>query len=105
MSLAEKQALSLRDLAVNIAKAKGIVTLSDLYTYHDARIRIEYSGGKPHALDVFKRGNMGSRDAKVLSVVWNDGDDGAGSDGDAVVVLHRGGSWETSLKRLAKGGR
>jgi hypothetical protein len=39
---------------------------------------------KPHTLDLFKRGDMGSRDAKVLSVIWQDG--------DAVVVLHRGGS-------------
>jgi hypothetical protein len=32
----------------------------------------------------------------VLSVVWNDG-------GDAVVVIHRGGSWEKNLQRLAAG--
>jgi hypothetical protein len=95
MSQAEKQALALRDIALRVVMAKGVVTASDLYSYHDARIRIEYCSGKPQALDVFKRGDVGSRDAKVLGVIWNDG-------GDAVVVLHRGGSWETSLKRLAK---
>jgi hypothetical protein len=46
---------------------------------------------------VFKRGDIGSRDAKVLSLVWNDGDDGDGE--NSVVMLHRGGSWENSLKR------
>jgi hypothetical protein len=97
MSQAEKQALMLRDLAMNVVVAKGTVTASDLYSFHDARIRIEYGSGKPHTLDLFKRGDIGSRDAKVLSVVWNDGDDG-----DAVVVLHHGGSWEVSLKRVAK---
>jgi hypothetical protein len=61
------------------------------------RIRIEYGSRKPRTLDLFKRGDIGSRDAKVLSVIWNDGDDG-----DAVVVLHRGGSWENSLRRVAK---
>jgi hypothetical protein len=38
MSLAEKQALALRDLAVNVAKTKGIVTAPDIYSFHDARI-------------------------------------------------------------------
>jgi hypothetical protein len=110
MKMAEKQALALRDLAVQVVMAKGIITASDSYSYHDARIRIEYGSGKPHtltgatddkqmsvpaSLDVFKRGDIGSRDAKVLSVVWND-------DGDAVIVLHRGGSWEVSLRRVAK---
>jgi hypothetical protein len=96
MSLAEKQALALRDLAVNVVMTKGIVTASDLFSYHDERIRIEHCSGKPHTLDLFKRGVVGSRDAKVLSVIWNDG-------GDVVVVIHRGGSWENSLKRVAKG--
>jgi hypothetical protein len=43
MSQAEKQALALRDLAVRVVMAKGIITASDLYSYHDARIRIDYS--------------------------------------------------------------
>ena len=93
MSQAEKQALQLRDLAVIVAKAKGELTGPDLYSYQDARIRIEYCSGKPHVLDVFKRGDS---NLKVLSVVWNAG-------GDAVVVLHHGGSWEDSLKRVARG--
>jgi predicted Ser/Thr protein kinase len=54
MSLAEKQALALRDLAVIVAKAKGVIIAPDLYTYHDAHIRIEYNNGKPQALDLFK---------------------------------------------------
>jgi hypothetical protein len=113
MKMAEKQALALRDLAVNVVMAKGTITASDLYSFHDERIRIEYGSGKPRtltgatedkqmsvpaSLDVFKRGDIGSRDAKVLSVIWNDGDDG-----DAVIVLHHGGSWEVSLKRVAAG--
>jgi len=99
MSLAEKQALALRDLAVIVAKAKGVIISTnqpgDLYAYHDARIRIEYNNGnngKPQALDVYRHGEL---ELKVLSVIWNDG-------GDAVVVLHRGGSWEDSLRRLAR---
>jgi hypothetical protein len=96
MSLAEKQALALRDLAVIVAKAKGVIIAPDLYTYHDARIRIEYNNGKPQALDLFKLGEMGSLDPKVLSVIWRDG-------GDAVIVLHRTGSWKDWLRRLAKG--
>jgi hypothetical protein len=100
MSLAEKQALALRDLAVIVAKAKGTIIAPDLYTYQDARIRIEYcsgnmQNGRPASLELFRLGEMGSRDPKVLSVIWNDG-------GDAVVVLHRGRSWEDSLRRLAK---
>jgi len=45
MSQAEKHALELRDLAVQVAKAKGVVTALDQSTYHDARLRIEYSSG------------------------------------------------------------
>jgi len=92
MSLAEKQALALRDLAVLVAKAKGVIVPPDIFNYRDPRIRIEYSNGKPQALDVFRRGDL---DLKVLSVVWNDG-------GDAVVVVHRTGSWEVSLRRLVQ---
>jgi hypothetical protein len=43
MSLAEKQALALRDLALIVAKLKGKLTAPDLYSYKDARIRIEYA--------------------------------------------------------------
>jgi hypothetical protein len=90
--MAEKQALALRDLAAIVAKAKGVLITEantpDLYSYRDPRIRIEYSGGgKPQVLDVFRRGDL---DLKVLSVIW------AGD--DAVVVIHRTGSWEVSLR-------
>ena len=47
LATGRKQALALRDLVVVVANAKG-VSLStnqpgDLYTYQDARIRMEYS--------------------------------------------------------------
>ena len=44
-----------------------------------------------YTLDVWK---ISETETKVLSVIWKDG-------GDAVVVIHRTGSWEDSLKRLA----
>jgi hypothetical protein len=47
----------------------------------------------PQALDVFRRGEL---ELKVFSVIWNDG-------GDEIVMIHRTGSCEISLKRLAKG--
>jgi hypothetical protein len=40
MSQAEKQALALRDLALIVAKAKGVITAPDVYSYQDARIRM-----------------------------------------------------------------
>jgi hypothetical protein len=67
MSLAEKQALALRDLAVMVAKAKGVIISTNqpghLYTYHDARIRIEYcsgnmQNGRPASLELFKLGDI-----------------------------------------------
>jgi hypothetical protein len=92
MSPAEKQPFALRDLAVIIAKAKSVIVAPDLYSFHDLRIRIEYANGKPQAIDVWR----GGLDLKVLSVVWQD-------HGDAVVVLHRTGSWEDSLRKLVRG--
>ena len=94
MSHADREALALRDLAVMIAKAKGVLISNtpELYSYRDTRFRIEYSNGRPHALDVYRHGEL---ELKVLSVIWIDG-------GDAVIVLHRGGSGEDSLRRLAK---
>jgi hypothetical protein len=96
MSLAEKQALALRDLAVMVAKAKGVLTSNtpELYSYRDMRLRIEYSNGRPQVLDVYRHGEL---ELKVLSVLWIDG-------GDEIVLLHRGGPWEDSLRRLAKAG-
>ena len=96
MSMADREALSLRDLAVAVAKAKGvrISNTPELYSYRDTRLRLEYSNGRPQALDVYRHGEL---ELKVLSVIWIDG-------GDAVIVLHRGGSWENSLRRLATAG-
>ena len=96
MSMADREALSLRDLAVAVAKAKGvrISNTPELYSYRDTRLRLEYSNGRPQALDVYRHGEL---ELKVLSVIWIDG-------GDAVIVLHRGGSWEDSLRRLATAG-
>jgi hypothetical protein len=96
MSQADKQALALRDLAVMVAKTKGVLRSEAdalvLFSYHDARLRIEYINGSPQVLDVYRHGEL---ELKVLSVIWDDG-------GDAMIVLHRGGSWEDSLRRLAK---
>jgi hypothetical protein len=97
MSLADGEALALRDLGVTIAKTKGVLiseaNAQNLYSYHDARLRIEYVNGRPQVLDVYRHGEL---ELKVLSVIWDD--DGA------MIVLHRGGSWEDSLRRLAKAG-
>ena len=97
MSQADRQALALRDLAVMVAKAKGVLiseaNAQVLFSYHDARLRIEYINGRPQVLDVYRHGEL---ELKVLSVIWDD--DGS----DAMIVLHRGGSWEDSLRRLAK---
>ena len=47
MSPVDKQALALRDLAVTIAKTKGVLISEAnahvLFSYHDARLRIEYT--------------------------------------------------------------
>ena len=92
MSQAEKQALALRDLAVQVPTAKGVKG-RDLFSYADARLGINYYTASPYTLNVWK---ISETETKVLSVVWNDG-------GDAVVVIHRGGSWEKNLQRLAAG--
>jgi hypothetical protein len=55
MSQAEKRALALRDLAVIVAKLKGKLTAPDLYSYQDARIRIEYCSGKMRILTSLPR--------------------------------------------------
>jgi hypothetical protein len=91
MSLAETQALALRDLAVTVAKAEGVMSSPDVHSYQDARLRIIYGSKTPQALEVFSHGEL---DLKVLSVIWNVG--------DAAVLLHRTGSWEDSLRRLAQ---
>ena len=61
MSPVDKQALALRDLAVTIAKTKGVLISEAnahvLFSYHDARLRIEYINGTPHVLDVYRHGD------------------------------------------------
>ena len=97
MSMADREALALRDLAVAVAKAKGVLISEharSLYSYRDTRLRIEYINGRPQVLDVYRHGEL---ELKVLTVIWIDG-------GDAMIVLHRGGSWEDSLRRLATAG-
>jgi hypothetical protein len=74
-------------------QGEGASTAPDQHMFEDARLRIVYSSTAPQAHDVFRRGDL---DLKVLSVIWNSG-------GDAVVVLHRSGSWEDWLKTVAKG--
>jgi hypothetical protein len=64
MSQVEKQALGLLDLAVIVAKAKGVITAPPYqHVFEDARLRIVYSSTAPQALDVFRRGDL---DLKVL---------------------------------------
>jgi hypothetical protein len=97
MSMAERHApLALRDLAVMIARAKGVLinetNTSELYSYRHTRLRIEFFNGRPQMLDVYSQGEL---ELKVLSVLWIDGS-------DEIVLLHRGGPWEDSLRRLAK---
>jgi hypothetical protein len=60
MSLAEKQALALRDLAVIVTKAKGATTTQiaapdqpTQYVFEDDRLRIIYSSTTPQAVEVF----------------------------------------------------
>jgi hypothetical protein len=86
----------LRDLAVMVVEAKGVLISNapGLYSYRDTRIRIAYSKGRPQSLNVCRHGEL---ELKVLSVLWIYG-------GDGVVVVHRTGSWEDSLRRLAKAG-
>jgi hypothetical protein len=82
-----------RKTSVSVARSggagrqgEGVVSSPDVHSYQDARLRIV--GSKtPQALDVLSRGEL---DLKVLSVIWNDG--------DAVVLLHRTGSWEDWLR-------
>jgi hypothetical protein len=76
---------------VSVARQRGKLVSSTIYSYSDARLRIEHDISDPHALAVWK---IGDREDKVLSVVWRD-------DGDAVTVLWRTGSWEDHLRRLA----
>ncbi len=85
----EIQALALRDLALAVVKAKGVKG-KDLFSYADVRLGINYHTASPCMLDVWK---ISETETKVLSVVWND--DGA------VVLIHRTGSWEVYLRRLA----
>ena len=63
MSGADKQTLALRDLAVAVVKAKGVLiseaNAQSLYSYHDARLRIEYINGRPQVLDVYRHGGIG----------------------------------------------
>jgi hypothetical protein len=105
MSQAEISALKIRDLAVSVvmahgAEAKGADRLHlklpaapDLHTYSDQRLRIAYDTGMPHAIDIYK---IGDREVRTFGAIWN-------PEGDCVVVLHRCGSWEQYLQRLAKG--
>jgi hypothetical protein len=58
MSQVEKQALGLLDLAVIVAKAKGVITAPDQHVFEDARLRIVYSSTAPQALDVFRSGDL-----------------------------------------------
>jgi hypothetical protein len=104
----EKQALCLRDLALNVVMTKGapIETRDGLHlmVYADDRIRIAYrpkaaGSALPNGIDVWRywtlvplTGGSVPKVTKVLNVQWDDH--------DAVVVGYKGGSWETTLRRL-----
>ena len=114
MSQAEIQALKIRDRAVSVVLAMGTITAPanrihashlkspggeqyltapDLHTFSDQRLRIAYDTGSPHAIDIYK---ISEPEIRVLGAIWN-------PEGDCVVVLHRCGSWEDYLQRLARG--
>jgi hypothetical protein len=102
MSKAEQHALSLRNVAVQVARTKGRRSAAGVWSYADKRLRIELDTSDPNALTVWK---ISERESKVLAVIWQEVKADANDDasGDAVVVVHRGGSWEDSLLRVAKG--
>jgi len=67
-----------------------------LYDYTDVLFKIAYraaTSAAPHAIEILKRSFV---ERQLLNVVWRDDDDG-----DAMVVLHRVGSWQDSLRRVA----
>ena len=64
MSQAEKQALALRDLAVQVATAKGVKG-RDLFSYADARLGINYYTASPYTLNVWK---ISETETKVLTL-------------------------------------
>jgi hypothetical protein len=90
MSQAEQAALKIRDQAIGVVMANNARQSGELHTYADARLRIEYCSGMPHALDIWK---VSETEVRVFGMIWN-------PTGDCVVVLHRGGSWEKYLVRL-----
>ena len=77
---------------IDVAMSKGTPTSPDLHGYADARLRIVYCTGSPHALDIWK---ISETEVRVFGLIW--------TDADAVVVIHRGGSWEQYLRRVAVG--
>ena len=87
---AENEALALRDLAVIVVTSRG-EQRGTSYSYADARLRIDYCAGTPHVISIHKHSFS---TVEVLNVIWRDG-------GDVVIVLHRGGSWQDALRRLA----
>jgi hypothetical protein len=96
LSKADEHALSRRDVAMLVARTKGRRSAAGVWSYADKRLRIEFDTSDPHALTIWK---ISETETKVLSVIWQSAD----VNGDAVIVLHRGGSWEDSLEMLAKG--
>jgi hypothetical protein len=92
---------NLRDLARSVALQQGSrvdVDGTNVVTYADARLRIEFTpsiagSSNPSMVDVLKISD--GRPMKVLSVLWP-------AVGEGMVVIYLTGSWEQSLKLLAK---
>jgi hypothetical protein len=91
----------LRDTARSVALQQGWrvdVDGTSVVTYSDARLRVEFTPGiagasNPSMIDVWKISD--GRPVKVLSVLWP-------VVGEGMVVIYLTGSWEQSLKLLAK---
>jgi hypothetical protein len=86
--------LTVRDLALAVIEAGGVEIAPGLHRYVDNRLEITYcpaGPSTPHTLQIAK---LSPRPVVVFSAVWPANGD------DAVVLMHRAGSWEDSLKRL-----
>jgi hypothetical protein len=94
MSQAAKHAQRIRDQALAALTTRGARIAPGQHRYTDHRLEISYqaaTAAAPHTLEIAKHGEGKVR---VFNLVWADA-------GEAVVLVHRPGSWETSLRRLA----
>ena len=100
MTRKEKAVWLLRDLAVTVLKAKGVMNDCDgvsTVCYRDERLKIEWTppirgSCNPNQLDVWK---LGDGTVKVLACVWGEFDD--------VTLTFMAGPWEDALRAAATG--